>query len=258
MSWRSRRQGTYFGIFSLVVIFVLTAVFYPVLNKPATCFDSKQNGTETGIDCGGKCALYCPKTVALPRIEYAAVFPVSDGVYNAVALLTATDPNAAARSAGYIFTFYDESGAIISELKGSTFIPSASQFAVFGSQIRTGERVPVRARFSWGQDVINFEKVSFNVNTLPIEVASWRRETVLGTERLGVNVTNTSFTAIPESEYIVIVYDEQDEPIAASRTLSGLKPRSSIDLYFSWPYEFPREPKRYELIKKINQFKYVR
>lgn len=258
MSWRSRRQGTYFGIFSLLVIAVLFAVFYPVLNKPATCNDLKQNGSETGIDCGGSCALYCPKTVALPRTEFAAIFPVQDGVYNAVALLTATDANAGSRDANYVFTIYDESGAIINEIKGSTFIPSSSQFAVFESQIRTGERVPVRAKFNWDSEIINFEKVSFNINTLPVEVSSWKRDTILSTERVSVNIANNSFADIPESEYIVVVYDERDEPIAASRTLATLGSRTSTELYFSWPYEFAREPKRYELIKRINPFLYAR
>ncbi len=258
MSWRSRRQGTYFGIFAVLVFIVLTAVFYPVLNKPATCFDGKQNGKETGVDCGGSCAMYCPKTVVLPRIEFSAIFPVSDGVYNAVALLTATDPNAGAKSAPYVFSLYDESGRIIDEIKGNTFIPSASQFAVFESQIRTGERVPVRAQFRWGAEQIKFEKVEFNSNTLPIEVSLWKRETVLATERLSVNITNTSFDSVPESEYIVIVYDEKDEPIATSRTVAMVPARSSVDLYFSWPYEFKSAPKRYELIKRVNPFIYAK
>lgn len=257
MSWRSRRQGTYFGAFGVIVLIVLTVILYPVLNKPATCTDLKQNGTETGVDCGGACALYCPKTVALPRVDFAAVFNVDEGVYNAVALLTATDANAGSRQAGYVITLYDEGGQIINETKGSTFIPSASQFAVFESQIRTGVRVPVRARFQW-DDVIYFEKLNFNSNTLPIEVSSWKPETILAMERLSVMVTNSAFKPIPESEYIVIVYDDKDEPIAASKTVATIGARTSNELFFSWPYEFKKTPKRYELIKRVNPFTYAK
>lgn len=258
MSWRSRRQGTYLGIFSLIILAVLFVVLYPVLNKPPTCFDKKQNGIETGVDCGGDCILYCPKTVALPRVDFAAIFPVSGDVYNAVALLTSTDPNAGARKAAYTFTFYDEAGKVINESKGSTFIPTASQFAVFSAGIRTGERVPTRARFTWDENIIYFEKISLNNNALPIEESSWLRNTVLGMERLSVRVTNNSFVNIPESEYIVIVYDEKDEPIAVSRTMESMPSKSSKELLFSWPYEFKTDPKRYELIKRVDPFSYVR
>ncbi len=258
MSWRSRRQGTYFGAFGVIVLIVLTVILYPVLNKPATCGDKKQNGTETGVDCGGQCALYCPKTVALPRVDFAAVFPVDEGVYNAVALLTATDAKAGSKKAGYVVTLYDEGGQIINETKGTTFIPTASQFAVFVPQIRTEVRVPVRARFQWDEDIIYFEKLNFNSNTLPIEVSSWKPETILAMERLSVVVTNSAFNPIPESEYIVIVYDEKDEPIAASKTVAIIGARSSAELFFSWPYEFKKTPKRYELVKRVNPFTYAK
>jgi hypothetical protein len=258
MSWRSRRQGTYFGIFGLIVLALLTFILYPIFNKPPTCSDKKQNGTETGVDCGGSCALYCPKSIALPRVDFAAVFPVDGDVYNAVALLTSTAPNAGARNAAYTFTFYDEAGKIINESKGNTFIPAASQFAVFSAGIRTGERTPVRARFTWDENVIYFEKIKLNSNTLPLEESSWTRNTVLGMERVSVNLQNNSFTNIPESEYIVIVYDKDDEPIAASKTVSVIPARSNQELFFSWPYEFKTSPKRYELIKRVNPFNYAK
>lgn len=260
MSWRSRRQGSYFMVFGLVVILVLSVIIYPILFKDPTCTDLKQNGTELGIDCGGQCALYCPKTVALPRVDWVSVFYVNEDVYNVVAMLTSTAPTAAARSANYTFTLYDEAGKPIKEVKGNTFIPPASQFAVFESQVRTGERVPARVRFSWDNDennIITFEKNKVNINSLPIDVSLWKRETVLDTERLTVHVANNALLTVPESDYIVIVYDENDEPIAASKTRATLDPRSDKVLFFSWPYQFRKTPKRYELIKSINPFSYA-
>jgi len=258
MSWRSRRQGTYFTIFGIIIVILLSVILYPIFIKPATCTDLKQNGNETGIDCGGTCAMYCPKTIALPRVDFTAVFPVSDEVYNAVALLTSTATGAGSRSAGYTFTLYDPSGKIINESKGTTFIPSASQFAVFYPQIRTGQRIATRARFTWEEAPINFEKIKLDSNSLPLEESSWKRETVLDMERINVDITNNSFVNIPESEYIVIVYDENDEPIASSKTTAILPAHSSQTLYFSWPYVFTQTPKRYELIKRVNPFTYAK
>ncbi len=258
MSWRGRRQGTYLGIFGIIVLVVLFILLYPLIVKEPTCSDGKRNGDETGIDCGGGCMMYCAKTVALPRVDYAAVFPVEEDVYNVVVSLTSTVPRAAAREAKYKIYLYDESGKVIKEIPGSTFIPTASQFGVFEAGIRTGARIPKRARFSWGDEEINFEKINVDLSKFPIDISSWKRETLLDSERLTVNLTNSALTAIPESDYIVVVYDENDEPIAASKTRETLNPRSTTTLFFSWPYEFPKQPKRYELIKRINPFNYVK
>jgi hypothetical protein len=257
MSWRSRRQGAYLGVFVLLVVLVVFIIVYPILFKAPTCTDKKQNGFETGVDCGGQCQLYCPKTVALPRVEWASVFYVSEDVYNVVAMLTSTAPSAGARNASYTFTLYDEAGKVIKEVKGNTFIPPASSFAVFEPQIRTGQRTPTRVRFVWDDNQIYFEKTKFNSNSLPIDVSLWKRDTVLDTERLTVNISNNSLRSIEESDYIVVVYDENDEPIAASKTRSALGARSDQVLFFSWPYQFKKDPKRYELVKRINPFTYV-
>lgn len=258
MSWRSRRQLGYLAVFGIIIIIILSFILYPVFFKEPTCSDNKQNGFETGIDCGGQCILYCPKTVALPKLDWAASFFIDEDVYNVVAMLTSTAPSAGARNAGYTFILYDEAGKVIREVKGSTFIPSASKFAVFEPQIRTGERIPVSVRFVWDEDLIRFEKTKVNSNSLPIDVSLWRRETTLDTERLTAQISNSSLSSVLESDYIVIVYDDNGEPIATSKTRTLLEPRSTQTLFFSWPYQFKKEPKRYELIKRINPFEYAK
>ncbi len=258
MSWRSRRQGAYLGVFLLLVFLVVSIIVYPIVFKTPTCSDKKQNGFETGVDCGGQCQLYCPKTIPLPQVVWASFFYVNEDVYNVVAMLNSTAPSAGARNASYTFVLYDELGKPITEVKGSTFIPPASSFAVFEPQIRTNQRTPARVRFSWDDEEIYFEKTKFNSNSLPIDVSLWKRDTVLSTERLTVNVNNNSLYPIQDSEYIVIVYDEKDEPIASSKTVASLPARGDVDLFFSWPYPFKAEPKRYELIKRINPFTYVK
>lgn len=257
MSWRSRRQGAYFGVFILLCVLVVSVIIYPIVFKTPTCSDKKQNGFETGIDCGGQCQLYCPKTIPLPQSVWATVFYVNEDVYNVVAMLNSTAPSAGARNAGYTFTLYDEAGKILREVKGNTFIPPASSFSIFEPQVRTNQRTPVRVRFSWDDETIYFEKTKFNSNSLPIDVSLWKRDTVLNTERLTVKVSNNSLYPIGDSEYIVIVYDENNEPIASSKTVVSLPARGEVDLFFSWPYQFKKEPKRYELIKRIDPFTYV-
>lgn len=258
MSWRSKKQNIYFSILVLIILGILFLFLYPVFNKTPTCFDGKQNGTETGVDCGGSCANFCQNEVKLPFVDFASVFPVSEGVYNALVVLVSNNVNAGSKKAPYTITLYDSENKVITEIKDETFIPTSSRFSVFYPQIRTGQRLPVKIVFRWQEDKITFEKLNFNNNILPIEESFWTRNTLLGVERVSVTLSNNSFFDIPETEYVVVLYDENDEPIASSKTIAGVKARSNQVLYFSWPYEFNKEPKRQELIRNINPFLYAR
>jgi hypothetical protein len=254
MSWRSRRKLKYFS-FVLILLFVgASFLIYPIITKKPTCFDKKQNGNEQGTDCGGICILYCPYSVPVPKIKWSLIFPITQDVYNVVVYVVNNSPESGSRYAPYTITLYDENNNVIIERKGSTFITPATSFAVFEPQIQTGKRIPKKAILVWDEDVILYEKTDTRINSLAVYDQDFVRETVLGVEKVTAFVKNDELFDIPQSEYIIIVYDENDQPIAASKTKSSILSRSLMYLNFSWPYEFSRSPKRYELIKRINPY----
>ena len=87
MTWAFKRQ-----IFSLAIVLVVFSVFgflvfYPYFNQAPTCADSRQNGDETGIDCGGSCVRACLKEADPLSIIWSRAFKVLPGRYNAVAYI---------------------------------------------------------------------------------------------------------------------------------------------------------------------------
>ena len=73
MSWASRRRSIYLSIVLAVIFVIVAPIVFFVLNKEPTCTDDKQNGDETGIDCGSGYPSD-PKTQAFLR-EYHDVYP---------------------------------------------------------------------------------------------------------------------------------------------------------------------------------------
>lgn len=59
LDWSTRRKYMYFGGFILIFLVILGYFIYPIIFPVPTCYDKKQNGTETGVDCGGACNLMC-------------------------------------------------------------------------------------------------------------------------------------------------------------------------------------------------------
>ena len=74
----------------VIYIFLFLAIGtggYFLFHAAPTCMDGKQNQDETGIDCGGICAMACMETVIGEPIviREVMVLPVENGVYDVVA-----------------------------------------------------------------------------------------------------------------------------------------------------------------------------
>ena len=64
MTWGLKRQIFYVIVLLLFVTVFAFIILYPTFNKAPSCIDGKQNGNETGIDCGGSCANACLSQVS--------------------------------------------------------------------------------------------------------------------------------------------------------------------------------------------------
>ena len=84
MSWSERRKLIYATIAVGMIITVLLILYFSLFYRTPTCFDGIMNGSESGIDCGGKCSRLCQNAFLQPHIEWgeAKLEKVSDGLYN--------------------------------------------------------------------------------------------------------------------------------------------------------------------------------
>jgi len=255
MTWAFKRQIFYV---SIVLLFFLTFGFlvsYPYLNKPATCSDKKQNGMETGVDCGGSCQLACIFEVDKLSVLWARSFRVVPGRYNAVAYLENRNVNTAIYKIKYKFRFSDANNVYIGKREGEVSIPPAGKFAIFESAIDMGNSVPVYTSFEFTEVPIWVKVSAETTKELNITVEDINLENENSSPRMSAIIKNKSLFLVPELNIVTILYDNLGNAISASRTyIELLRGEESVNINFTWPEAFDRKVITKEVIPMYNIF----
>lgn len=246
MSWgTSRRNTILFFLFIFIfgpIIIMSIVLFY---EKP-NCFDGKQNGLETGVDCGGSCQLLCTNQVTTPVVLWERAFRVDTGLYNLLAYVENPNTTAFLRDASYVFKMYNEDNVLIGEKKGVVSIAPKSARPIIESNIQTFEQVPVRITFEFVGELV-YEQ------TNPKESLVIIKDEIIENEkqspRVKATIQNISLNPIKKIDVIVIVYDVFDTVLGTSSTyVDVLDAEQSKDIVFTWPKPFPDDVARIELI----------
>jgi len=239
MTWSLKRQIFYIGILILFFAIFGFLIISPSLNKMPTCVDGKQNGNETGIDCGGSCSRACLAQVDQVSVLWTRAFRVVPGRYNAVAYLINHNKNTAVKKINYRFRFADANNVYIGKREGTTFIPPAANFAVFEPGIDIGNSIPVYATFEFTQ-IPDWLQVSENkINQLKVFISNITLEGAETSPHLTASIKNNSLFTIPDVNIIAILYDASGNAVSASRTyLAELTPLQNADINFTWPEAF--------------------
>lgn len=227
--WRRFYYGSGFLFFWVLIgAWVYFAQFYVA----PTCFDTKQNGDETGVDCGGSCVRICAADVITPTIRWAQSFKVVDGQYNAVAYIENQNAIAAAPDVHYTFSLYDDTG-LIAESKGTTILPPDSVYPAFVGRVKTGGRVPTKTFLEL--DPIDLWVPSdegrgqFTVLNRTLTSADAR-------PRLEATLRNNALTEAKNVEVVATIFDANGNSLTSSRTfIEYFEPRSEEQVVFTWP-----------------------
>ncbi|HSE56694.1 MAG TPA: hypothetical protein VLB02_01260 [Candidatus Paceibacterota bacterium] len=254
MNWAVRRRFLYVLITFLAAGTLFAIVFRNVLYQAPTCFDSKQNGEEVGIDCGGGCARYCPNTLALPKVRWKRSFPIASGFAHAVASIEHNYPNTGLRSLTYEFTLLDANNERITTRRGTTFIGGHGRSAIIEPLIPVGKQVPVVTQFEiLSSD--SWEKFPAGVDDSTFKVERTDLETLVDATRLTATLTNQSASVLRNVQVIAILYDTKDNAITASKTeLQSVASLGRVTAYFTWDFALPRDVARIEIIPRVNPF----
>ncbi len=236
MTWAFKRQALYIFVLVLFICLFAFLIISSRLNKVPTCFDLKQNGTETGIDCGGSCSLACISQVDKVSVLWARAFRVVPGRYNAVAYLENHNKNTAINNISYRFRFADANNVYIGKREGSTFIPPSGKFAIFEPGIDIGNSIPVYTSFEFTQAPLWITVPQEKINQLRILVSNINLTNEDTSPRLSATIKNGSFYTIPEINVIAILYDANRNAVSASSTyLEMLEGEEEREANFTWP-----------------------
>ena len=193
MTWALRRQIIYIVILIILLAGLGFSIVYPHITKAPTCMDGVQNGTETGIDCGGICSKVCTFEVDQVSVLWSRVFEVIPGRYNAVAYLENHNQDAAIYKINYRFRFSDKDNIYIGKREGETYIPAGGKFAIFEPGINVGNSIPVYTTFEFTETPV-WNNVPKDVESgLKVLVSNMKLENQDTNPHLSDTITNNSF-----------------------------------------------------------------
>ncbi len=256
MSWASRRR---LFIFIIVIAAVGGLAFWhysPDIFRAPTCTDGKQNGTETGIDCGGTmCTNLCTAEVRLPTILWSRAFAVTDSVYNATAYVENKN-DAATRAIPYEFRLYDANDILVARRIGTAIIPPLGRYAIIETGIAVGNATVKRTAFEFSKTPARWDRIPAATEKLRANTSDISFDATTSTPRLNALLTNPSPTVTLSNTLVAaILYDADDNAVNVSQTLiQTLSPGASAPLSFTWPRALSAPVVRYELVPIIDVF----
>lgn len=254
MSWAMRRQILYLlGVFAFFGLIVF-AFAYPYIFKKPTCQDGKQNGTESGVDCGGTCLRMCNSEISEPVVLWSRFFHIVGSNYNLVAYVENRNKSSAVVKAPYEFRIYDTNNKLLGRREGVTFIPPNQQFVVFEPRFDAGQGEIKSVSFEFLSPLVWVKKEP-TLQTLPIRVSNILLDNNKDTPTLSAVVNNDSIYNLPEFDVIAILYDENNNAINASKTYKPqISSGSNMPVVFTWPEALSSNPVIKEVIVQINPF----
>lgn len=239
MDWSEKRKIMYAAAFLFVLISGGIFGFRKTLFPDPTCVDTKQNGYETGVDCGGECARKCIAEITPIHVDWARALPISSGVYDLVGFLSNHNSDSAPLTLTAVFNVYDQTGKPIYTKRVNTTPPAATDFPViiqnvyFSSPPKT---VTVTLEEgTWYRIPSRFE--STQISTVQTRFENGDTPRVYATLR---NLTRESFGKIPVR---VVLYDITETAIGSGETiLDGLNKEETKDVVFTWKEPFKEPP----------------
>lgn len=237
-SWANRRRAIILGTIVVLLSAITFAVFWKFWYKAPTCFDGFQNGSETGVDCGGSCTLICSADVIKPIVRWdPRMFEVLPGLWSILVYVENPNTNADATYVPYSFTIYDKNNEVIEKREGATILPKNKTVGIFeGSIVIKKEIRPRRAVFELGNGIV-WKKDQKKEDNINITHSSLLR--LDSAPRVEANVKNTGTEEIKNIELVAAIFDGADNTIAASRTfVESLKKNEDANIFFTWPKPF--------------------
>ncbi len=255
MTWAFKRQFLYATIIIAFFLAILLYFLWPYITKAPTCTDGRQNGVETGVDCGGSCRRACIFEVDQLSVIWSRAFRVTDGRYNAVAYVENQNINTAIYKIKYRFRFADKDNIYIGSREGETFVPPSGKFAIFEPSVGVGNSVPVYTTFEFSEQPIWVKVPKEKIEQMKVVVSDIRLQDEDTMPKMSATIKNNSFFIIPELSVIALLYDDKGNVVNVSRTyLDSLKAEEVVSLNFTWPEPFSKSIFVKEIIPMYNIF----
>lgn len=246
MSWGTRKRNFILFIFFSIVILCISLLAFLFLYEEPTCFDKKQNGDESGIDCGGSCDLLCSTATLDPIVHWVRYFKIADGLYSVIAYVENQNVEASVKNLPYVFKLYDNRGVVLVEKTGRVNLNPRQIIPIAQTGLSTGNLEAVRTSFDFTEKVV-WQKEEQQVPVLIIKDEQIVEDQEV--QKITAEVFNSSLEDVKNVTFVVIVYDKDNNAIASSSTLiNEIRGSQTANLLFTWPTLFDDQISRFEII----------
>jgi len=226
---------------NIVLLILATIICFGVIpyylshREVPTCFDGKQNQQETGVDCGGRCALICKGGAQNLKVLWSKVDQVRSGVYEAAFAVENPNMNVGAVNVPYTVTLFGEGDAVLGERTGTTYAGSNEKFLVYEGNIFSGSDTLRRAEIAFGE----FPWVTTEKRQEIFSITDKQLQNIDVRPKLSALVHND--TTVPQEGIEVSAYisDDVGDVVGYGRTyVDRLLPDEGRPVTFSWTRPF--------------------
>ena len=254
MSWSAKRQ--LFIIFLLCLFFgsIFGVYYYFNIRVPVSCTDTKQNQGELDVDCGGPCVNICESEILPLTVEWARSFKISNGKYDAAAVIVNRNNYLGISKFKYRLSLYDSRNVHVAEKDGEIFINPNEKVVIFESSIDTGEREATRAILEYNEEKLLQGWVRVGDLSLKPRISVGNEKLTEGARpSLSAEITNDSPSDIRNIDVSAVVYDENNNAMAVSSTFVSILSRGETQtVTFTWPEPFKNKPKTKDILPRID------
>lgn len=233
-SWSRHRKLSVAAIVLLLLIAAVAVPAFLLFYKAPSCFDGAENGSETGIDCGGRCERLCqdnflPASVAWTRFEELA-----PGLLNVAAYIVNPNTEGEAKNVPYKLALYDGKGILIGEYNGTVNIPPHRNTLAFQTALQIGRSIPSKALFEFTAPP-DWRKEADPLKSLSIGNKDYNEEG--DASSLSVTLRNVSVSkSLGRMSVYTVLYDVGGNAIGFSKTIvDEIAPEESVIAPFTWP-----------------------
>jgi hypothetical protein len=251
MGWAARRRFLILLILGLVAAAFFAVVYIAAIYKAPTCFDGVQNGTETGIDCGGACARVCTAEVQPPTVLFTQAFPNGIGGTNVVAEVSNQNATAEAKAVPYTLSLFGADQSLVGKTTGTVDLPPGARVPIFVPGLQTGNQVAAHSFLSIDPDAPLWTVATRDPRIVP-QVSNIVQGGTLAKPQITATLTNPSTTVLSQVLVVVLVRDASGNVINASQTVVPSIPSlGSATALFTWNDAFTGTPASTEVLPVI-------
>lgn len=235
MDFRRKRQLIILVIVAAVVVGIVSLLVYRFTPQP-TCFDNRKNQNEEGVDCGGSCVPCALKHQGKLELSFPPrFFLVGEHQYDFVAELR--NPNLALGGTFvYTFKIFDDTGFLLAERKGRSFIyPGETAHLIENSFVteRTIDHVNleiIATAFMLSRDV----EPDLIAGRKIYDIQTGRQGRPMS--RVTALLVNRTLEDQKNIVVNVLLYDKDGNVVGVNKTtVDSLASGASLPLEFSWP-----------------------